>query len=138
MQSIKQRGFTIIEIMVVVVIIAILASIIAPKIMGRPDQARIVKAKEDIRSIESSLDLYRLDSGVYPTQAQGLQALVTQPTTAPVPTQWKPYLKHLPIDPWGRPYRYSNPGQHGEVDVYSLGTGGEENGSTVLGNWQND
>ncbi len=133
----KQNGFTLIEIMVVVVILGILASIIVPKIVNRPDQARIVKAKQDILAIENALALYRLDSGIYPTNDQGLQALVQQPVNMP---NWKSdgYLRQLPIDPWSNPYQYLNPGQHGEIDIFSYGPNGMSNGTQneeVIGNW---
>ena len=103
----KSSGFTLIEVMVVVVILGILAALIVPKIMSRPEQARIVKVKQDIMAIQSALDLYKLDNGIYPTTDQGLQALVTEPTTPPVPREWKSdgYLQDLPIDPWGG-YRF--------------------------------
>lgn len=133
----KQNGFTLIEIMVVVVILGILASIIVPKIVSRPDQARIVKAKQDILAIENALALYRLDNGVYPTSDQGLQALVEQPINTPY---WKSdgYLKLLPIDPWSHPYQYLSPGQHGEIDIFSYGPNGTKNNfedEEIIGNW---
>lgn len=136
----RQRGFTLIEIMVVVVILGILASIIAPQIMGAPDQARITKAKQDIRAIEAALKLYRLDNYRYPTMEQGLMALVEKPTTPPVPENWKPggYLDRLPVDPWGHVYKYRNPGKHGEIDVYTLGRDNRPGGKGVdatIGNW---
>src|SRR5487761_2080838 len=99
-------GFTLIEVMVVVVILGILASIIVPKIMDKPDEARIVKAKQDIRAIQSALEMYKLDNYVYPTTDQGLTALVQKPSTDPVPPHWKQYLDRLPIDPWDHPYQY--------------------------------
>src|SRR5438034_11596803 len=104
------RGFTLIEVMVVVVILGILAAIIVPKIMSRPEQARIVKAKQDILAIESALDLYKLDNNTYPSTDQGLQALVTKPAISPIPANWKEdgYLKQLPEDPWGEAYQYVN------------------------------
>lgn len=128
----KQQGFSLIEIMVVVVIMGILAALIVPNIMNRPDQARAVKAKQDILAIENALELYRLDNGYYPTQEQGLQALVTQPQSDPQPSNWRNYLKSLPMDPWGHAYHFQNPGQHGEVDVYSDGIPGKNN---IIGNW---
>jgi len=111
----NQTGFTLIEVMVVVVILALLAAIIVPKIMSRPEQARIVKAKQDILAIENAMDLYKLDNGDYPTNNQGIAALVTKPTQEPVPTDWNGYLKQVPVDPWGHPYQYTNPGKHGEI-----------------------
>ena len=133
-----QKGFSLIEIMVVVVILGILASIVVPKIMGRPDEARVVKAKQDILAIQNALDLYKLDNGTYPTTDQGLAALVTKPTTAPEPRDWKAYLKRLPVDPWGREYLYLNPGQHGDIDIFTLGAEGQPGGTGInaeVGNW---
>lgn len=132
------RGFSLIEIMVVVVILGILAAIVVPKIISRPDEARVVKAKQDVLSIQNALDLYRLDNGFYPTTDQGLLALVEKPTTAPIPRDWKTYLKSLPKDPWGREYIYLNPGQHGEIDIFTLGPSGQAGGSGAnaeIGNW---
>lgn len=132
------RGFTLIEIMVVVVILGILAAMVVPKIMSRPEQAKIVKAHQDILALENALDLYKLDNGFYPSTEQGLQALVTQPTDDPAPTNWKSggYLKTLPIDPWDHPYQYLNPGQHGEIDIFSYGPKGTSaSASEVIGNW---
>src|SRR3990172_37193 len=108
------RGFTLIEVMVVVVILAILAGIIVPRIMGRPEEAKRTKAQIDIKSIEEALNLYKLDNGVYPTTEQGLEALVKKPDTPPLPLKWKDggYLSRVPQDPWGRPYRYLCPGEH--------------------------
>ena len=134
----KQTGFSLIEIMVVVVILGILASIVVPKIMGRPDEARVVKAKQDILAIQNALDLYKLDNGVYPTTDQGLAALVTKPTSNPEPRDWKIYLKRIPKDPWGREYLYLNPGEHGEIDIFTLGAEGQPGGTGInaeIGNW---
>lgn len=131
-------GFTLIEVMVVVVILGILASIIVPKIMDKPAEARIVKAKQDIRAIQSALEMYKLDNFVYPTTDQGLQALVTKPTTNPVPPHWKQYLDRLPMDPWDNPYQYLNPGVHGPIDIWTYGPKGPSGGSSgtdVIGNW---
>lgn len=131
-------GFTLIEVMVVVVILGILASIIVPKIMDKPAEARIVKAKQDIRAIQSALEMYKLDNFVYPTTDQGLQALVTKPTTNPVPPHWKQYLDRLPMDPWDNPYQYLNPGVHGQIDIWTYGPKGPSGGSSgtdVIGNW---
>jgi general secretion pathway protein G len=135
-----QRGFTLIEIMVVVVILGILAAIAVPRIMDRPDTARLAKAKQDVRVVESALKLYRLDNFQYPTTEQGVQALVTKPSIQPEPKNWKPggYLDRIPEDPWGNPYRYRNPGEHGEIDVYSLGRDNRPGGEGVdadIGNW---
>ncbi|KTD16105.1 GspG family T2SS major pseudopilin variant LspG [Legionella jordanis] len=134
----KQSGFSLIEIMVVVVILGILASIVVPKIISRPDEARVVKAKQDVLAIQNALDLYKLDNGVYPSTDQGLVALVQKPTTNPVPRDWKQYLQALPKDPWGRDYLYLNPGEHAEVDVFTLGADGQPGGTGInaeIGNW---
>lgn len=136
-----QRGFTLIEVMVVVVILSVLAAFVVPQIMSRPDEAKMVKAQQDVVRIESALDMYRLDNGRYPTQAQGLSALVNRPSTPPVPQHYNSsgYLRRLPVDPWGREYQYRNPGIHGEIDVFSLGKDGQEGGegsNAEIGNWQ--
>jgi general secretion pathway protein G len=138
-----QLGFTLVEVMVVVVILGILAAIIVPKIMSRPDEAKIVKAKQDILAIESALQLYKLDNGFYPSTDQGLKALVEKPDSEPQPLNWKGdgYLKQLPIDPWNKPYQYLNPGNHNpnDVDVFSYGPKGENtqaDESAFIGNWQ--
>ncbi len=134
----KQRGFSLIEIMVVVVILGILASIVVPKIISRPDEARVVKAKQDVIAIQNALDLYKLDNGFYPSTDQGILALVEKPNTSPEPRDWKNYLKSLPKDPWGREYLYLNPGQHGDVDVFTLGADGQPGGTGInaeVGNW---
>jgi general secretion pathway protein G len=129
----RQQGFSLIEIMVVVVIMGILAALIVPNIMNRPDQARTVKAKQDILALENALELYRLDNGFYPSNEQGLDALVKQPSSDPMPSNWRNYLKSLPKDPWGHNYHYENPGQHGEIDIFSEGTSGKDH--KVIGNW---
>ena len=138
MQS-RQRGFTLIEIMVVVVIIGILASVVVPRIMDNPDKARAAKAKNDIQALESALELYKLDNYVYPTTDQGLEALITKPSS-PEPPNWKKggYIKKLLTDPWGNDYLYLNPGQHGEIDIYSLGADGAPGGegpAADIGSW---
>ena len=131
------RGFTLIEIMVVIVILGILAALVVPKVMSRPDEARIVAAKQDIASITQALKLYRLDNQSYPTTEQGLQALVTRSTTEPVPKNWKSggYVDRLPKDPWGHDYQFLNPGLKGEIDVFSLGAdslpGGDGNNTDI-------
>lgn len=134
----KSRGFSLIEIMVVVVILGILASIVVPKLMNRPDEARVVKAKQDVLALQNALELYKLDNGFYPSTDQGLKALVEKASNNPQPTNWKPYLKSLPKDPWGRQYVYLYPGAHGDFDVYSLGADGQEGGTGIdadIGNW---
>jgi general secretion pathway protein G len=133
MKNNKQfRGFTLIEVMVVLVILGILATLVVPRIMSRPDEARIIAAKQDINSIGQALKLYRLDNHSYPSTDQGLQALVTKPTGAPVPPNWKTggYLDRLPKDPWGNDYKYLNPGvkNTNDVDVFSLGADGAPGG----------
>ncbi len=139
-QRCASRGFTLIEVMVVIVIIGILAALIVPKVMSRPDEARVTAAKQDIASIVQALKLYKLDNMRYPTTDQGLQALVRKPTTAPIPQNWKGsgYLDRMPKDPWGNPYQYLQPGLHGDVDVTSLGAdgapGGEGNDADI-GSW---
>ncbi len=135
-----RRGFTLLEVMVVIVILGILAALVVPKIISRPDEARVVAAKQDIASLMQALKLYRLDNQRYPTTEQGLQALVTKPTTVPIPPNWKTggYIERLPRDPWGSPYGYLNPGVHGEIDVFSYGAdaapGGEDFDADV-GSW---
>src|SRR4051812_2800226 len=127
MRCIKgHRGFTLLEVMVVVVILGILAALVVPKIISRPDEARIIAAKQDIASLLQALKLYRLDNHRYPSSEQGLQALVVQPTGTPVPPNWKAggYIERLPRDPWGNAYQYLNPGVRGEIDVFSLGADG--------------
>ncbi|MCY3730932.1 MAG: type II secretion system major pseudopilin GspG [Rhodospirillaceae bacterium] len=133
-----QRGFTLIEIMVVVVIIGLLAAIVAPNLIGNIDRAAVTRARGDIRSIETALNLYRLDNFRYPTTDQGLEALVTNPGAAVAPN-WKAYLNSVPSDPWNQPYRYQYPGQRGgEFDLFSYGADGQEGGEEVnadIGNW---
>ena len=122
-QAKKQQGFTLIEIMVVIVIIGILATLVVPRIMGRPDEARVVSAKHDVTTLVQALKLYKLDSGRYPTTQQGLNALVTKPTTDPAPMNWKMggYLDKLPQDPWGNPYQYSLAAGNADPIILSLG-----------------
>jgi general secretion pathway protein G len=140
-KSIKNQGFTLIEVMVVVVILSILAALVVPKIMDNPDKARLLKVEQDIRAIETALKLYKLDNYTYPTTDQGLEALVTRTTIPPEPRQWKQggYLNSVPTDPWGFPYNYLSPGIHGELDIYSQGADGIPDGSDInadIGNWQ--
>lgn len=137
----SQQGFTLIEVMVVIAIIGIMATLIVPQIMSKPDEARVIAAKQDINSIVQALKLYRLDIGRYPTTEQGLSALVAKPTSEPIPRNWKPsgYVDRLPKDPWGFAYQYSNPGTRGEIDVFSLGADNKPGGTGFdadLGNWQ--
>jgi general secretion pathway protein G len=136
----RQRGFTLIEVLVVVVILGILAALVVPRIMDRPDEAKRVAAKADVSAVVQALKLYRLDNGFYPTTEQGLGALITRPSTPPVPGNWKQggYLERLPKDPWGTDYQYLAPGVRGEIDVFSLGAdkarGGDGNAADI-GNW---
>lgn len=134
-------GFTLIEVIVVVVILSILATIVVPRVMNRPDEARIVKARQDIRALESALNLYRLDNYNYPSTEQGLRALKEKPTTLPEPRNWKDggYLDRLPKDPWGYDYQYISPGQHGTIDLYSLGADNQPEGEEAnadVRNWE--
>jgi general secretion pathway protein G len=136
----KQSGFTLIEIMIVVVILGILASIVVPNIMESPNEARIVKAKQDIRTLESALNLYKLDNFNYPTTDQGLESLVTKPSGQPEAKNWKKkgYMKKLPKDPWGNEYLYLSPGPNGEIDIFSYGADGRNGGTDAasdIGNW---
>ena len=135
------RGFTLIEIMVVVVIMGILAALVVPKLMGRTDDARIIAARQDIATVMQGLKLYKLDNQRYPTTEQGLQALITKPTTGPSANGWKTggYLDKLPKDPWGNPYQYLSPGIKGDVDVFSLGADGQPGGTgndADIGSWE--
>jgi general secretion pathway protein G len=135
----KQRGFTLIELMVVLAIIGILAALVVPSVLGRADDARVTAARTDVGNLAQALKLYKLDNQRFPTAEQGLQALVVRPSAEPVPTNWKSYLDKLPADPWGRPYQYLNPGLKGEVDVMSWGADGQSGGEGVnadIGSWQ--
>ena len=135
-----QRGFTLLEVMVVVVILGILAALVVPKIISRPDEARAIAAKQDVASLMQALKLYRLDNQRYPSTEQGLQALVTRPVSAPLAPGWKAggYVERLPKDPWGNPYQYLNPGVRGEIDVFSMaadGAPGGEGNDADIGSW---
>ena len=136
------RGFTLIEIMVVITILGVLAALIVPRVVGRTDDAKIAAARQDIASIMQALKLYRLDNGRYPSTEQGLQALISKPTLEPVPSNWKQggYIERssVPVDPWGEPYKFLNPGIKGEIDVFSLGrdkTNGGEGPDADIGSW---
>ncbi len=136
----KPNGFTLIEVMVVVVILGILAAVVVPRLMDRPDMAKVSAAKSDIAVIVQQLKLYRLDNGFYPSTDQGLQALTAKPTTPPLPMNWKQggYIERLPNDPWKNPYQYLNPGLRGEIDVFSLGADGQPGGEGAnadIGSW---
>ena len=139
MSKTDNKGFTLVEVMVVVVILAVLAALIVPRVVGRTDEARAVAAQQDIAAIMQSLKLYRIDNSRYPTNQQGLEALVTRPTTEPQPGNWKSYLDKLPKDPWGNTYLYLNPGVHGDIDVFSLGADGQPGGEGAdadIGSWE--
>jgi len=135
----RGRGFTLIELMVVLVIIGVLAALIVPNVLGRADEAKITGARTDIQTLRQALKLYKLDNNQYPTQEQGLAALVRRPDSGPQPRNWKPYLEKLPNDPWGNAYQYLNPGIGNDVDVMSFGadgvSGGEGNNADI-GSWQ--
>ncbi|MBB5020894.1 type II secretion system major pseudopilin GspG [Desulfurispira natronophila] len=136
----RQRGFSLIEIMVVVVILGVLAALVVPNILQRPDEARVTAAKADIRSISNALEMYRLDNYNYPSTDQGLEALVNQPSGFPEARNWNHdgYLNSIPRDPWGNDYQYISPGNHGSYDLYSFGADGREGGdgvNAVIGNW---
>ena len=139
-RSLRARGFTLIEILVVVSILAILGALIVPKIMDRPNEARVVAAKHDIAAIVAALKLYKLDNGRYPTTEQGLKALMQKPSSEPLPGNWKTggYLEKAPKDPWGNDYLYLNPGFKGEIDVISYGADGKQGGEgfeSDIGSW---
>ncbi len=136
----RTAGFTLIEVLVVVVILGILAAVVVPRLMDRPDEARVTRAKQDIQAIVTALNLYRLDNFVYPSTQQGLEALVRKPSGQPDAPNWRQggYLDRLPKDPWGREYLYLHPGSRGELDVYTLGADGQPGGNGVngeIGNW---
>lgn len=135
-----QRGFTLIELMVVLVIIGVLAALIVPNVLDRTDDARSTAARTDVHNIMQALKLYKVDNQRFPTAEQGLQALVQRPTSGPAPGNWKgPYLEKLPNDPWGNPYQYINPGVQSEVDVMSFGADGQSGGegkNADIGSWQ--
>ena len=134
-----QRGFTLIELMVVLVIIGVLAALIVPNVLDRADDARVMAARTDANNLMQALKLYKLDNQRLPSSEQGLNALLVKPTTGPIPPNWKPYLEKLPNDPWGRPYQYLLPGIKGEVDVMSFGADGVAGGegkNADVGTWQ--
>ena len=135
----RAAGFTLIELMVVLVIIGVLAALIVPNVLDRADDSRLTAAKTDVNNLMQSLKLYKIDNQRFPSSEQGLQALVSKPTSAPVPGNWRPYVDKLPNDPWGNPYQYLNPGLHGQVDVLSLGADGQPGGEgrdADIGSWQ--
>jgi general secretion pathway protein G len=135
----RSRGFTLIELMVVLVIIGVLAALIVPNMLDRADDARVTAARTDVNNLMQALKLYKLDNLRYPSGEQGLQALVAKPTVGVIPPNWRPYLDKLPSDPWGHPYQYANPGLKGEIDVYSFGADGVVGGEKTnadIGSWQ--
>jgi len=137
--GLRVQGFTLIELMVVLVIIGVLAALIVPNVLDRADDARVTAARTDVNNLMQALKLYRLDNQSYPTAEQGLDALVRKPTAGAVPPNWRPYLEKLPNDPWGRPYQYVNPGVKGEIDVFSFGADGQAGGdgkNADVGSWQ--
>ena len=138
-QKTAPRGFTLIELMVVLVIIGVLAALIVPNVLDRTDDARATAARTDVNNLMQALKLYKLDNQRFPTAEQGLEALVRKPTVGVVPPSWKPYLDKLPADPWGRPYQFINPGVKGEIDIFSLGADGQAGGegkNADIGSWQ--
>lgn len=139
-QTRRQRGFTLLEIMVVIVILGVLASLTIPSLMGNKDRADRQKAVSDIVTLENALDMYKLDNGRYPTSEQGLQALVKEPQLAPQPRNYRSdgYIRRLPEDPWGNAYQLVSPGEHGTVDIFSMGPDGEAGTEDDVTNWQLD
>lgn len=134
----RSRGFTLIELMVVLVIIGVLAALIVPNVLDRASDARVTAARTDINNLMQALKLYKLDNQRFPSNEQGLQALVRKPTAGSLPTNWRPYLDKLPQDPWGKPYQYLNPGLKAEIDVMSFGADGQAGGQGAdadLGSW---
>ncbi|KAB0461042.1 MULTISPECIES: type II secretion system major pseudopilin GspG [Vibrio] len=136
----KQSGFTLLEVMVVVVILGILASFVVPNLLGNKEKADQQKAITDIVALENALDMYKLDNSVYPTTDQGLDALVSKPTSSPEPRNYRDggYIKRLPNDPWGNEYQYLSPGDNGTIDIFTLGVDGQEGGEGIaadVGNW---
>ena len=135
----RSRGFTLIEVMVVLVILGVLAALIVPNVLERADDARVTAARTDINNLMQALKLYKLDNQRYPNAEQGLDALVRKPSASPVPPNWKPYLDKLPADPWGQKYQFLNPGVKGEIDVFSFGADGAAGGdgnNADIGSWQ--
>lgn len=135
-----QHGFTLLEIMVVIVILGILASMVVPNLMSNKERADKQKAVSDIIAMENALDMYKLDNHRYPTTEQGLQALITKPELSPVPDNYRPdgYIKRLPQDPWGNDYLIVSPGEHGPIDIFSAGPDAEPNTSDDVSNWTLD
>lgn len=143
MKQTNNAGFSLVEILVVLVIMGLLISVVAPTVLNQADEARVQKAKADFKNIETALKMYRLDNYVYPTTEQGLEALVEPSSLDPEPRNFREggYLEELPIDPWGRPYLYLSPGENKDVDIYSLGADGLSGGegqNTDIGNWKQE
>lgn len=140
MKNNKQNGFTLLEIMVVIVILGVLASMVVPNLMGNKDKADRQKVISDVIALENSLDMYKLDNGVYPSTEQGLEALVDEPSGSPEPRNYREdgYIKRLPQDPWHNDYILNSPGEHGKIDVLSVGPDGEEGTDDDIGNWNLD
>ena len=132
----RQHGFTLIEVMVVVVILGILAAVVVPRVMDRPEQARISATRNNIKAIRSALDMYKLDNHSYPTTDQGLEALASKPESGPEAENWSGYMERIPQDAWGRDYLYLSPGKHGKVDVFSGGPNGRAGDDDDIGSWQ--
>ncbi|MFM2485420.1 type II secretion system major pseudopilin GspG [Celerinatantimonas yamalensis] len=133
----RSQGFTLLEVMVVIVIIGLMATLVVPNLLGNKDKADQKKALADIVALENALDMYKLDNGRYPTTEQGLNALVSKPQIAPNPTNYRQggYIRRLPDDPWGNPYQLRSPGEHGAIDVYSYGPDGQPSTKDDIGNW---
>ena len=134
----REDGFSLLELMVVVVILSVLALVIVPRVIDRPDQARVARAQSDLAAISSAVQLYRLDNFRYPTTEQGLAALVTKPALDPAPANWTQYMDRLPVDPWGQPYQYLVPGVHGDFDIFTYGADaapGGDGANADIGSW---
>ena len=139
----EDAGFSLLELMVVVVILSILALVIVPRVINRPDQARVVRVQTDLAALESAVNLYKLDNFRYPTTEQGLEALVTRPSGEPAPANWSDggYIERLPKDPWGNDYQYLSPGVHGEFDIFTFGADGTQGGDgpdADIGTWNRE
>lgn len=140
MKNLQQKGFTLLEIMVVIVILGVLASMVVPNLMGNKDKADRQKVVSDVIALENALDMYRLDNSVYPSTDQGLEALIEEPSGSPEPRNYRDggYIKRLPEDPWGNEYILNSPGENGKIDILSVGPDGEEGTDDDIGNWNLD